>query len=43
MPNKRSVKYNSKSVLTLKNYPTEEIQKLLNSFLKWKNLCWGIY
>ena len=35
MPNKRGVKYNSKSVLTLKNYTTQEIQKLLNSFLKW--------
>lgn len=30
-PNKRDVKYNSKSVLTLKNYTIEEIQKMLNS------------
>ena len=31
MPNKRGVKYNSKSVLTLKSYTPEEIQKFLNS------------
>jgi|LauGreDrversion4_2_1035121.scaffolds.fasta_scaffold18263_5 hypothetical protein len=43
MPKKRGVKYNSKSVLTLKSYTPEEIQKFLNSFLKWKNLCRGIY
>jgi len=31
MPNKKGVTYNSKSVLILKNYNLEDIQKLLNS------------
>jgi hypothetical protein len=31
MTNQKGTKYNSKSVLTLKNYTPEDIQKMLNS------------
>jgi len=39
MPNKRGGKYNSKSVLTLKSYTPEEIQKFLNSGSSKKSLA----
>lgn len=38
MPNKKGVTYNSKSVLILKNYNPEDIQKLLNSGLYKKDI-----
>ena len=39
MPNKKGVTYNSKSVLILKNYTPEDIQKLLNSGSSKKNIA----